>query len=176
MTKQPAARLLLLSMRPLLLCLPAVWALAAAADVPPRLPTEVRRRRHPVPIRHRRSVRHQRRLRPQLQSCQRHLQAFQRAVRGDQHLHTRRQSLDEDEQCFDKGAGQMKQATWGGNFTFSPFRFSYEDNKILVIGCNTLAYITSEYVRFFLQAPHPLQIDTSIHIRSISYTYHLYIC
>ncbi|WVZ61765.1 hypothetical protein U9M48_011586, partial [Paspalum notatum var. saurae] len=47
-------------------------------------------------------------------------------------------------QCFDN---QMYRTwhTWGGNFTYTPFRISTEDNKIFVIGCNSLAYITSEY-------------------------------
>jgi len=44
--------------------------------------------------------------------------------------------------CYD--VDQIKlSATSGGNFTDTPFRFSYEDNKVFVIGCNTLAYMRS---------------------------------
>ena len=50
--------------------------------------------------------------------------------------------------CYDRTTGQMEEQTWGGNFTYSPFRFS-KDNKIFVVGCNSLAYITSEYVSSF---------------------------
>jgi hypothetical protein len=48
--------------------------------------------------------------------------------------------------CYDKNVGQMNWSTWYVNFTYTPFRFSDEDNKILVMGCNTLAYLRSEPV------------------------------
>lgn len=51
-------------------------------------------------------------------------------------------------QCHD-AAGQMKWDTWRQNFTHTPFRISTADNKFFVIGCNTLGYITSEYVNCF---------------------------
>jgi hypothetical protein len=51
-------------------------------------------------------------------------------------------------QCHD-AAGHMKWDTWRQNFTHTPFRISTVDNKFFVIGCNTLGYITSEYVSFF---------------------------
>lgn len=35
---------------------------------------------------------------------------------------------------------------WWYRFTRTPFRFSYEDNKIFVMGCNTLAYMRSQPV------------------------------
>ena len=37
-------------------------------------------------------------------------------------------------------------SVWLQNFTHTPFRFSYMDNKIVVVGCNTLAYMKSEPV------------------------------
>ncbi|CAL5073841.1 unnamed protein product [Urochloa decumbens] len=46
-------------------------------------------------------------------------------------------------QCYDYQARKMEDI-WGGNFSYTPFRFSYTDNKILVMGCNTLAYMKSE--------------------------------
>jgi len=52
--------------------------------------------------------------------------------------------MDISWRCYDSGAREMKESTPAGNFTYTPFRFS-DDNKIYVIGCNSLAYITSEY-------------------------------
>jgi hypothetical protein len=37
-------------------------------------------------------------------------------------------------------------SVWLQNFTHTPFRFSYMDNKIVVVGYNTLAYMRSEPV------------------------------
>jgi len=39
-----------------------------------------------------------------------------------------------------------RQSVWSDYFTDTPFRFSYVDNKIVVVGCNTLAYMKSEPV------------------------------
>ncbi|KAF0913780.1 hypothetical protein E2562_024869 [Oryza meyeriana var. granulata] len=44
-------------------------------------------------------------------------------------------------QCYDSASGKMKEWVNFQNFTYTPFRFSYEDNKIFVIGCNTMAYM-----------------------------------
>ncbi|CAL5063922.1 unnamed protein product [Urochloa decumbens] len=52
--------------------------------------------------------------------------------------------MDISWQCYDYQARQMKEFIWGGNFTYTPFRFSHVDNKIVVMGCNTLAYMKSQ--------------------------------
>ncbi|RLN34808.1 putative wall-associated receptor kinase-like 16 isoform X1 [Panicum miliaceum] len=39
---------------------------------------------------------------------------------------------------------EARQSVWFQNFTHTPFRFSNVDNKIVVVGCNTLAYMKSE--------------------------------
>ncbi|BAT08562.1 Os09g0471550 [Oryza sativa Japonica Group] len=44
-------------------------------------------------------------------------------------------------QCYDPVTKQMNDSMVGQNFTNTPYRFSYEDNKIFVIGCNTMAYM-----------------------------------
>jgi hypothetical protein len=48
--------------------------------------------------------------------------------------------------CYDKDALQMKAESFWYDFTHTPFRFSNEDNKIFIMGCNTLAYMRSEPV------------------------------
>ncbi|KAL5201873.1 hypothetical protein ABZP36_036227 [Zizania latifolia] len=50
-------------------------------------------------------------------------------------------------QCYDQATGKMDVPFVGQNFTNTPFRFSYEDNKIFVIGCNTMAYIRGVSVK-----------------------------
>uniref|UniRef100_I1QPQ4 Protein kinase domain-containing protein n=1 Tax=Oryza glaberrima TaxID=4538 RepID=I1QPQ4_ORYGL len=44
-------------------------------------------------------------------------------------------------QCYDSASSKMKEWVDFQNFTYTPFRFSYEDNKIFIIGCNTMAYM-----------------------------------
>jgi hypothetical protein len=39
----------------------------------------------------------------------------------------------------------MKRKIWLLNFSRSPYRFSDVDNKFIVMGCNTLAYIYNRY-------------------------------
>lgn len=56
--------------------------------------------------------------------------------------------MDISWQCYDSQARQMKQFIWGENFTYTPFRFSYVDNKILVMGCNTFGYMRSDPVSY----------------------------
>ncbi|OQU88384.1 putative wall-associated receptor kinase-like 16 [Sorghum bicolor] len=47
--------------------------------------------------------------------------------------------------CYDSRTNPTTWSTRRENFTHTPFRFSHQDNKIFVVGCNTLGYITSEY-------------------------------
>uniref|UniRef100_A0A0E0M2A6 Protein kinase domain-containing protein n=1 Tax=Oryza punctata TaxID=4537 RepID=A0A0E0M2A6_ORYPU len=47
-------------------------------------------------------------------------------------------------QCYDPAIKQMNDSMVWQNFTDTPYRFSYTDNKIFVIGCNTMAYMTSD--------------------------------
>lgn len=54
--------------------------------------------------------------------------------------------IDISLQCYDDTTRPMKLETWTEKFTGTPFKFSYLDNKIFVIGCNSLACITSESV------------------------------
>uniref|UniRef100_A0A0D9XEQ0 Protein kinase domain-containing protein n=1 Tax=Leersia perrieri TaxID=77586 RepID=A0A0D9XEQ0_9ORYZ len=44
-------------------------------------------------------------------------------------------------QCYNHFSGKMNEWVVLQNFTYTPFRFSYTDNKIFVIGCNTMAYM-----------------------------------
>uniref|UniRef100_J3MYD6 Protein kinase domain-containing protein n=1 Tax=Oryza brachyantha TaxID=4533 RepID=J3MYD6_ORYBR len=44
-------------------------------------------------------------------------------------------------QCYNQATRQVDERVIFQNFTGTPFRFSYEDNKIFVIGCNTMAYM-----------------------------------
>jgi len=46
--------------------------------------------------------------------------------------------------CYDHGARLTKETNMWYQFTGTPFRFSYEDNGIFVMGCNTLAYMRSQ--------------------------------
>ncbi|XP_037442010.1 putative wall-associated receptor kinase-like 16 [Triticum dicoccoides] len=46
-------------------------------------------------------------------------------------------------QCYDPATRSMNYIDFGLNLTDSPFWISEVDNKIIVIGCNTLAYMTS---------------------------------
>ncbi|KAI4979192.1 hypothetical protein ZWY2020_015945 [Hordeum vulgare] len=45
--------------------------------------------------------------------------------------------------CYDKSTRSMKHNAWSLDFSRGPYRFSYVHNKLIVIGCNTLAYINN---------------------------------
>jgi hypothetical protein len=47
--------------------------------------------------------------------------------------------------CYDSNTRRMKRKIWLLNFSRSPYRFSDVDNKFIVMGCNTLAYIYNRY-------------------------------
>ncbi|RCV12081.1 hypothetical protein SETIT_2G240200v2 [Setaria italica] len=49
--------------------------------------------------------------------------------------------MDISWQCYDDRVRKMNEERWRVNFTYTPFAFSSVDNKILVIGCKTLAYM-----------------------------------
>lgn len=153
----PAARLLL-SIRSLLLCIPAICMLAtaaAAAAVPPaHWPAGCRSRcgdvdiPYPFGIGDRCAINHGFNL-----SCLL-VNGTERPFSGA--FEVTNISVPRGKawmkvyiswRCYDVNvAGQMKQYTSEGNFTDTPFRFSYEDNKVFVIGCNTLAYMRSKPV------------------------------
>ncbi|KAJ3684060.1 hypothetical protein LUZ61_013224 [Rhynchospora tenuis] len=45
-------------------------------------------------------------------------------------------------QCYNSTNKTDEYNDWSGNLSDSPYRFNHEKNKFLVIGCDTLAYIT----------------------------------
>nr|XP_045085592.1 wall-associated receptor kinase 5 [Aegilops tauschii subsp. strangulata] len=45
--------------------------------------------------------------------------------------------------CYNTSTRSMVQKAWSLDFSRSPYRFSYLHNKLIVIGCNTLAYINN---------------------------------
>ncbi|XP_037456273.1 wall-associated receptor kinase 5-like [Triticum dicoccoides] len=45
--------------------------------------------------------------------------------------------------CYNTSSRSMVQNAWSLDFSQSPYRFSYVHNKLIVIGCNTLAYINN---------------------------------
>ncbi|KAL6626194.1 hypothetical protein ACP70R_029920 [Stipagrostis hirtigluma subsp. patula] len=49
--------------------------------------------------------------------------------------------------CYNPNTRTMKKSLWSLDFSESPYRFSDADNKFIVIGCNTLAYIYNKYNR-----------------------------
>ncbi|CAL4956681.1 unnamed protein product [Urochloa decumbens] len=49
--------------------------------------------------------------------------------------------------CNDASTGRMKRDQWWLDFSTRPYRFSNRDNNLVVIGCNTLAYIYNKYNR-----------------------------
>uniref|UniRef100_J3MYD3 Secreted protein n=1 Tax=Oryza brachyantha TaxID=4533 RepID=J3MYD3_ORYBR len=65
-----------------------------------RLPDTVRRRRHPVPLRHHPRVRHPWRLRGQLHVREWHREAPAWNLGGDQHLGAQRKNLVQDDDIF----------------------------------------------------------------------------
>ncbi|WVZ50635.1 hypothetical protein U9M48_001873 [Paspalum notatum var. saurae] len=159
--KYPATRLSLFFFRPLLmLCLPAVvWLLTAAAaadDVPPP-PTPVAHRPgcpskcgdvdipYPFGIGDQCAIHHGFTM-----NCTA-VNGTDRPFKGPFEVTSisvldakATMKMNISGQCFDSQMNR-KLSTWYENFTNTPFRFSTEDNKIFVIGCNSLAYITSEY-------------------------------
>ncbi|KAL5201041.1 hypothetical protein ABZP36_035395 [Zizania latifolia] len=54
--------------------------------------------------------------------------------------------LDISTQCYDQQTGNMTYNTWNFDFDGSPFWLS-ADNKIIIIGCETLAYMQSNSLR-----------------------------
>ncbi|KAL5201501.1 hypothetical protein ABZP36_035855 [Zizania latifolia] len=51
-------------------------------------------------------------------------------------------------QCYDQATGKLDVSTFNRDFTGTPFRLSYDDNKIYVIGCNTMGYIRGVKVAY----------------------------
>ncbi|KAL5201031.1 hypothetical protein ABZP36_035385 [Zizania latifolia] len=51
-------------------------------------------------------------------------------------------------QCYDQATVKLDVSIHLENFTYTPFRFSHDDNRIFVIGCNTMAYIRGVSVAY----------------------------
>jgi hypothetical protein len=51
--------------------------------------------------------------------------------------------------CFGDQESNMNEFRLYQNFTGTPFRFSHEDNKIFIMGCNTLGYMRTLSVSTF---------------------------
>jgi hypothetical protein len=49
--------------------------------------------------------------------------------------------------CYNNSTRTMERDLWWLDFSRSPYRFSDVDNKLIVMGCNTLAYIYNRYNR-----------------------------
>jgi hypothetical protein len=158
MTKYPTA-VLLLTISPLLLCRPAaVWVLAAAADdVTPahRLGCQSRCGGVNIPYPFGIVGDHQCAIHTGFNvNCTRLADGTDRPFMGPFEVTNISvpdakawMKMNFSWRCYDVDVGQMTQSTTsGGDFTNTPFKFSYEDNKVFVIGCDTLAYLRSKPV------------------------------
>ncbi|CAN6204754.1 unnamed protein product [Urochloa humidicola] len=141
----------LLSIRLLLLCLPAVSVLAAADDVPLAHRPGCRSRcgavdiPYPFGIGDKCAIHHGFNIKcTVVNGTERPLKGPFEVTKISVPDAKAWMKMDISWQCYDPQARQMEGSVWEENFTHTPFRFSDVDNKILVIGCNTLAYIMSE--------------------------------
>ncbi|CAN6174657.1 unnamed protein product [Urochloa humidicola] len=148
MMKYP--RLLAVSIRLLLLCLLAVLVLAAA-DVPPEHRPGCKTRCGGVDIPYPFGIGDQCAIHPGFGIDCTSVNGTETPFSGD--FEVTKISVPDakawmkmgiSRQCYDRQARQVNWTTWQQNFTDTPFRFSYVDNKIFVVGCNTLAYLISE--------------------------------
>ncbi|CAN6182616.1 unnamed protein product, partial [Urochloa humidicola] len=150
MMKYEYPRLLVLSTPLLLLCLPAVGLVVAAGDVPPAHRPGCQSRCGDVDIPYPFGIGDQCAIHHGFNIvCTTDVNGTQRPLKGP--FEVTKISVPEakawmkmriSSQCYDHQARQVDMRR--PNFTNTPFRFSYVDNKIFVIGCNTLAYLTSE--------------------------------
>ncbi|KAL6655403.1 hypothetical protein ACP70R_006229 [Stipagrostis hirtigluma subsp. patula] len=132
----------------LLLCLPAVWMLAAAADVPPAHRPGCQSRCGDVDIPYPFGMSSQCAIHRGFNITCKLVDGAYRPFKGP--FEVTKISVPDAKawmmlniswQCYDPKEGRMKWWLLHENFTYTPFRFSPEDNKIFVIGCNTLAYM-----------------------------------
>jgi hypothetical protein len=138
----------------LMLCLQAVWVLAAA-DVPPAHRPGCGSKCGGVDIPYPFGIGAQCAIHPGFSINCTLVDGTERPLSGDFEVTNISvpdakawMKMDISWQCYDRRAGQSREI-WRQNFTDTPFRFSYVDNKIFVIGCNTLAYLASESVSDF---------------------------
>jgi hypothetical protein len=143
----------LLSVPLLLLCLPPAWMLAAAADMPPvhskpaaGCQTKCGNVDIPYPF----GIGDQCAIHNGFNITCRPVDGTMTPFSGDFEL-TRISVPDAKAwmkmgiswRCFGAEESNMNESRLYQNFTGTPFKFSHEDNKIFVMGCNTVGYMIS---------------------------------
>jgi hypothetical protein len=146
----------LLSVPLLLLCLPPAWMLAAAADMPPvhskpaaGCQTKCGNVDIPYPF----GIGDQCAIHNDFNITCRPVDGTMTPFWGDFEL-TKISVPDAKAwmkmniywRCYGAEISNMQESTLSQNFTGTPFTFSRVDNKIFVMGCNTVGYMTTSSV------------------------------